>query len=52
LEILNKLLKPTRIRKIEAKIILKEPNCNGLKPISPFLMSINELPHTRESRIK
>ena len=32
--------------------IRKAPNCNGVKPINPFFISMNELPQIRESTIK
>jgi hypothetical protein len=44
-----RLLNPIINKKIEVKIILKAPNWYGDKPISPFFMRINELPHIKES---
>lgn len=39
-----KLLKPA-VNNIKPVImILNEPNCKGVKPTNPFLISINELP--------
>ena len=44
----NKLLEPIINKKTAAKIIRNDPNCIADKPIKPFFMSINELPHIRE----
>src|SRR3970282_2808049 len=52
LGILGKLLKPINNKKIAANIIRKEPTCKADKPTNPFLISINELPHTRARVIK
>ena len=47
-----KLLKPTKNNNNAVMIILKEPNCNGVKPIRPFLINIKELPHIKAKRNK
>ena len=47
-----KLLNPAKNNNNAVMIILKEPNCNGVKPTSPFLININELPHIRAKRNK
>ena len=48
----NKLLKPINNKKNAVIKIRKAPNCIGVNPIKAFLIKINELPQTTESRIK
>ena len=50
--IFGRLLNPIKSKKTEAKIIRKEPNCKGFKPISPFFININELPQTKDRAVK
>lgn len=47
-----RLLKPAKKRITPETIILNDPNCNGVRPISAFLININELPHIKERMIK
>ena len=37
---------------IDEKIILKDPNCVGLRPIKAFFIRINELPHIIDKLIR
>ena len=47
-----KLLKPAKNSINAVIIILKEPNCRGVKPTSPFFINIKELPHMSAKRNK
>jgi hypothetical protein len=44
--------KPTNSKNIAANKVRSAPNCNGVRPINPFLIKINELPQTTESTIR
>jgi len=52
LESFLRLLKPAIKRMKPEMMILKDPNCKGVRPINAFLININELPHIKERIIK